>query len=210
MWNTLAQHPARNLTLLLLVGSIGINIWLVNVIKTGRAGPRRPHVGIGAHLPPVELTDLSGRRVTLEFTTTALPTIVYWYSPDCVWCRRNAANIKALARAAEGRYRFIGISKSDRGLREYLAASEYSFPTYIDPTGHARDAYGLGGTPMTLLISHEGTLSHIWNGAYDGKRATELETLFGFHLPGIDAAGNSATVCDGCVVPGNAVAGVTR
>jgi hypothetical protein len=48
-----------------------------------------------------------------------------------------------------------------------------------------RRAYRLGGTPSTTLVSADGRLQRAWVGAFQGRIAAEIETLFRVSLPGL-------------------------
>lgn len=199
-----AKRAIRNLVLILFGGSIGINVWLVHLVATLNSKNAR-RIETDVQLPPVELTDATGRRVTLGYATGGRPAIVYWFSPDCLWCKRNEANLSALARAADGKYRLLSIAKSNIGLREYLANARHDLPVYTDPTGVARAVYGLGGTPQTLVVSAEGRIMKIWRGAYNGDTAHEVETFFNMRLPGLRDGATESHGSRACTVPASSV-----
>jgi len=191
--------------LVLFVGSAGINAWLANTIVAMAKKPaqfRQP--AIGERLPAIDLTDPAGKLVTLEYASGQRSTVIYWFGPNCIWCKRNHANIVGLSRALHVRYRFVGIASSTDGLREYLAEQPHNFPIYTDPSGAARLLYGLSGTPQTLVLSPEGKLVMLWRGAYNGENARQVEEFFGVNLAQIShalPAQHPGTDCDGCSVP---------
>jgi peroxiredoxin len=180
--NYTMKQTAWRFLLILFCGSAAINVWLVQVIAAGR---RLSPPKAGAQFPTVELADTTGRKVSLTYEAASQPTIIYWFGPHCVWCRRNEANLAAVARAAAGKFRLISIANAEVGIHEYLADSTHDLPVYTDPTGQARGVYGLGSTPMTLVVGADGKLIKRWSGAYQGETARQVETFFEVQLPGI-------------------------
>ncbi len=45
------------------------------------------------------------------------------------------------------------------------------------------EAYHLGETPMTILLSPEGSVLKIWRGAYTGGTKASIEAYFHLKLP---------------------------
>ncbi|MBZ5724970.1 MAG: TlpA family protein disulfide reductase [Acidobacteriia bacterium] len=199
------RHAIRSLVALLFIGSIAINVWLARVVVSMHAS--RAHAAIiGGQLPPIELRDATGRRVTLGYTF-GQPTIIYWFAPRCSWCKLNNANMATIARTVGSSYRLVGIAKSVSGLQDYLAEESHDFPVFTDPTGEARAVIGLGATPQTVVVSGSGTVLKIWRGAYDGSTAREVEAFFNVSLPGLGATATEAETCDQCAVRTEPVAG---
>lgn len=82
-------------------------------------------------------------------------------------------------------YRFIGLSLSSDGLREYASQYGIDFPVYTDLTGESILAYK-GGTPRTLVVSHDGIILKSWFGAFTGDLEREVEEYFKTDLPGVE------------------------
>lgn len=142
----------------------------------------------GIAMPALTAFNLKGQLEVIPMAGREKPTIVYVFAPECKWCSRNASNVGALYRAVAGRYEMIGVSLSsgnDRNLTTSMAVNGIEFPVYVRPIPSLIDAYGLGGTPQTIVVSPQGTVVKTWIGAYDGRVAREVEAFFGLQLPGL-------------------------
>lgn len=137
-------------------------------------------------LPELRLINTNGQLTTLTFTRTDPPTILYVFRPGCGWCAKNLNNIKEMSRqlGSTGRYRIIGISLDENGLKEYLQKSQLNFPVYSGMSGDDRARLAMGGTPQTIQVAN-GTVVQAWAGAYSGEVAKDVEAAFGIRLPGL-------------------------
>jgi peroxiredoxin len=158
---------------------------LVGVILCQRwemTRPMRPKIFIkaGDRLPAVVLNDLSGRSVKIELRDNSRATVLYIFSPDCSWCSRNMDAVRELIERARN-YRFVGVSRTAKGIREYLARQHLNCPVYIS----SRDSRQLGAvpTPATIVISPEGVVQKVWFGAYGGRVGEQIRAMFGVELP---------------------------
>ena len=137
--------------LLVLTISVGINFlqarYISKLLDNGEQALAKGKLAIGIRLPPLEVSDLAGVRSTLLYSIVSKPTLLYVFRPDCVWCQRNAGALKALTDRVSGRFRVIGISLSEDGLREFVASHGMEFPVYSGLSRSAIDAYQLGATP---------------------------------------------------------------
>jgi peroxiredoxin len=145
------------------------------------AGELKP----GEYVPPLQVNDIEGNPFSVEYTADAPATVIYVFTPDCIWCTRNAENIKALASQAGTGYRFIGLSLSKKNLKEYVSQQGFTFPVYTEVKAEIGDAYKLAGTPRTIVISNEGKIIKSWFGAYINDTEKEVESFFNIALPGI-------------------------
>lgn len=145
---------------------------------------------VGERPPAPVLEDLQQNRATFTWASDGRPTVVYFMSPTCIWCKRNLESIRALAVAASDKYRFVGISSTRDGLPEYLEKAQYPFPVYFaDAT--ARKALKLSVTPETILISSEGVVVNDWRGAYGPDVVSSLHEVFAVPLPKLKQSGAS-------------------
>lgn len=167
-----------------LAGSLGINLYFGLHQRMQR--PRsQSTVAVGEKVPALTAADLSGRKIELTWSSDQRPTILYVFSPSCVWCTRNLKNIKALSLAREADYRFIGLSLSTLNLKEYVASNDLNFPVYSYVSWSKAEQFNAGGTPATLIISHDGTVKELWLGAYAGSTKNKVEERMRVHLPGV-------------------------
>lgn len=142
-------------------------------------------LGVGQSIQPIVAHGLDGSTIKIEFSNNKLPTILYVFSPECVWCTRNQENFKAVVSALDGKYRIIGLSLSDASLESYVADNDLSFPVYKNIDESSKEALRLGTTPHTLVISPDNKVMKNWKGAYVGNQKEDIEQFFQIQLPGI-------------------------
>ena len=172
----------------ILAVSLGVNLWLAYKLgQTGRpvASQKPAALKAGAAVSPIQVQSLGGQPATISYNDSAQPVVLYVFTPQCSWCIRNLDNLKALTSQKGGSYKFIGISLTDKDLKQYLAEKEFSMPVFMNPAKEAMQQYGLGPTPQTIVISPDGKVLQNWMGAYAGKQQGEVEKFFGITLPGL-------------------------
>lgn len=170
----------------LLLCSAGVNALLLARVSSLKSRLEwETRVAIGAPAPPLEAHTLEGSPTRIEFRGVALPTVLYVLSPQCIWCTRNLDNIKAVEEVSRGKYRFIGLSLSDKLLDSYIARNSLPFPILKNPNERSVSDLRLRGTPITLVISNEGKVLRNWDGAFSGTQKSEVEEFFGIGLPGL-------------------------
>jgi hypothetical protein len=77
----------------------------------------------------------------------------------------------------------VGVSLTDNGLRAQLESQPYSFPVFSNPTSAAVTAYRLDATPQTIVLSNDGRVERVWQGAYAGRQRAAIQEYFGVTLP---------------------------
>jgi Thioredoxin-like len=168
---------AALVSLLALSGCV--NMLLASKVSTLRAEnsslEEGKSLGVGAVVDQIQVSDFNNTAINITFSNQSLPTVLYLFSPQCIWCARNLNNIKALEVDLRNKYRFVGVSLSNKGVEEYVQKNDITFPVYrgIDP--HARTLLGLGGTPQTVVISTNGRIISNIRGAYSKTRKVEIE-----------------------------------
>jgi AhpC/TSA family len=176
--------------LLLLTASVGLNVLLARRVRQLRttldAGPSRPApLQVGILVPPIVAKGLDGQSQTIAYTGSDRPTVLYVFTPQCVWCARNMDNLKTLFKTRGAAERFIGVSLSPEGLTDYVRAHDLAIPVVTSLSSETVSTYRLGGTPQTLVISPEGRVLQNWAGAWTNKQKTDIEAFFHVNLPGI-------------------------
>lgn len=170
----------------LLALSGGVNILLTRKVSSLRLGLEwERRLSVGASAPPIIAHTLDGTPTTIVFSGHTLPTILYAFSPQCVWCTRNLDNIKVIESALKGKYQFIGLSMSETLLEKYIANNNFSFPVYKNLDERSIADFRIRGTPLTLVISQDGKVVKNWYGAYSGDQKREVENFFGVNLSGV-------------------------
>lgn len=180
--------------LALLVGSLGLNVHLGTRLRRVGSPTPLPSVTtpIGHPVPPFSATRVRGGVEAISFAVDK-PTVLYYFTPNCRWCRKNTANIKALAAMRSSDFRFIGIAEPekdslDSGLADvgaYIAREGIGFPVYMDMPEPIRKACGFEGTPTTVVVSPKGVVERYWGGAYNDRIRVQVEDYFRITLPGL-------------------------
>ncbi len=176
----------------LLSVSMGFNAWLVRSLTNAQQAARPPILAAGTWVPPIPARELgSERTVTIAYGDTDRPTVLYLFSPQCGWCGRNLESIKTLVEKRKNAYRFVGISLSDKGLREYVAAQALPFPVYSGLSQEILKTYRVTGTPHTIIVSPDGRVVQTWGGAYLGQNRKQLQAYFKVALPELSTGHSS-------------------
>ena len=196
--------PAVAVLSVLLLLSVVINVALVGQVRSlagplnsclavlrfgpGNDGPSKTAASaprVGAAVPPLKAHDLGGHEVTLDVARPGKNTVLYVFSPHCVWCKRNAPNMRALTEAAGKRFDFVPISLDAAGVTEFLSSAGIHSASYADPSQSTRTAYGMGATPETIVVGPDGRIIKDWKGAYRAEVASEVSSVLGVRLPGL-------------------------
>lgn len=184
-------HASRVLTAvtLALVSSIILNVFLAHRLRSlndsRSAKISEYQLKIGTSVPAIAAKRLDGERTVISYQGTSQPTVLYVFTPPCIWCARNLDNFKALLGKESDEYRFIALSLSEDGLAQYVAKNELKVPVYSGLTTQTKQAYKLSGTPQTIVVSPDGRVLQNWIGAYVGDQKTQVERFFHLDLPGI-------------------------
>lgn len=174
---------ALSLTTNVLLGVSFLRI-TAGIVTSPGGPPRQAGPVVGAELPPLDAERLGGDREVLQYAESERPSLIYVFTPSCQWCARNLENLKALTAHAKDGYRLVGLSL-DPNVEDYVAQAKLDFPIYINASPEMVSAYGLGPTPLTLVVSPSGKVLKSWTGAYGGATQKEVEATFGLALPGI-------------------------
>jgi peroxiredoxin len=172
----------------LLFTSVLINVALAHRLRQfNRLIGATPEKSLeaGTDVPPINAVDLRGQSRAIVYNNEARATVLYVFTPGCVWCARNMDNFKALVEKEGGQYRLIGLSLSEAGLTEYVAKNELKLPIYARLSPETLKTYKLGSTPQTIVISPEGKVLQDWAGAYVGDQKSQVEAFFHVSLPGL-------------------------
>ena len=176
---------------IILAVSLSINVLLAYRIKGlnntfSKLAPPLPLV-VGASVPPLKANNLQGGQDTIYYggDSDARPVVIYVFTPQCSWCARNLDNFKTLLAEKQESYRFVALSMTDVGLREYIAENKLDLRVYFNPTEESVRDYKFSNTPQTIVVSPEGKVLQNWVGAYAGRQQADVEKYFGVHMPGL-------------------------
>jgi peroxiredoxin len=143
-----------------------------------------PVVRLGTRVGPVVGTDVAGKAIALQ-PQSANGTVLYVFAPDCGWCQKNSDNIRVVVDAAVKRGMTVyAVSLVEKGTQEFLSRHHLNVPALV-PSETTRQAYGMGGTPQTIVLSSDGAVVRNWKGAYTSTMASDVEHYFSIRLPGL-------------------------
>ena len=112
----------------------------------------------------------------MRFSFDKRPTVLYAFTPTCVWCERNLNNARALAQKVSPTAEFVGIALQSAALDEYVARAQLEDWTILTDLDDAtKEAFGLGNTPQTIVVDVGGRVKHVWTGAYIGSVADQVK-----------------------------------
>lgn len=117
-------------------------------------------VEVGDRIASVTLQTPDRRAAEIKWDAVSNSTIVYAFTPTCVWCKRNLEAMRTVAAHAPG-YRFIAVSATADGLAEYVKANRIEVPVYVAGKNAAKQL-GLVSTPTTVVIGSDGIVRKYW------------------------------------------------
>ncbi|GEM_PF-1051350 len=162
--------------------------WHRIALAGARPAARRPPVlGVGTAFPQIVGKHLDGSAAAIRYGDANLPTVIYVLSPHCVWCSRNRVNLGALIKQGGGKFHLLCLSVTGDGLREYAERNHISGPNVdlvFDVSPGVLSDYQLTATPQTIVVSPEGKVLKVWQGAYQTDSQREIERFLGVQLPG--------------------------
>jgi len=173
----------------LLVGVLamaGAMVYVGVELHQARTPPSpRPALAAGATVPALDAREISGKPAHLRFEDDARPTVLYVFSPVCIWCKRNLDNFKSVMAANRGRFRWVGLSTLNAGVRDYLKTNSLAFDqVLVNASPASTAAYRIGATPETFVVGTDHKLLENWRGAYAADPIrSEIEKFFALALP---------------------------
>jgi peroxiredoxin len=171
----------------LLFCSVVLNIglaWKVSTLtKAINTTRSRSLLPIGTIVPQIHGQSVLGSPQTLNYGDVTVPTVLYAFTPQCGWCKKNLANLQALIKNSGSRYRVVGIALNKQDLPDYLEKEQLHFPVYTDIPASIQDRYRFGQTPTTIVVSSEGTVQKVWAGVYREGVRQEIEDYLHIQLP---------------------------
>jgi len=186
--NSCSRRATVSMTVALVV-SVTLNVLLAHRVRSlvhqRSARVAEYQLKIGTTVPAITAQRLAGQQEIISYQETNQPTVLYIFTPGCLWCARNIESFKTLAKKESSQYRFIGISLSEQGLADYVAKNDLKLPIYSRLSAETLKTYKLGSTPETIVVSPESRVLEDWAGAYAGDQQSQVEAFFRISLPGL-------------------------
>ena len=155
------------------------------------ASPAAPSSGASSPAPagdpvPGLAFDCFSGSGKARLTDLHAPAIVTLWAAWCEPCATEMPAFQAVADKAEGRVRVIGVVTFDQHAHAQAFIDEHkvTFPMLDDPDKHLLTAVGHAGLPVTLFLTADGHIAHL----YDGTALDQptLESMTAKYL-GVDA-----------------------
>jgi hypothetical protein len=163
----------------LLAASVSLNVALAQKLRDAAAPCDR--LSPGRLIGLTRLSGEDGRGIDLVDVAGGRHTILYYFSPTCVWCVRDWPVIIALEHQVRSRFRFVAISTARSGNDPRVPASIRAAIHGVEERD--RRLLGFTGTPSMVVVSPEGRIQRAWVGAFTDGIRRELERYFSIALP---------------------------
>lgn len=179
----------RFVMLILLFVSLAMNLMLARKVSSLKndlkSSAQDRQLRVGAKVPPLEGISMDGSTKLIKYDEVKIPTVIYFFTPQCRWCKRNLPSLHTLVDNANSKYRIVGVSLTSKELSEYVNREHLSSMSILaEPTHSVREAYRSGATPETVVVSPEGYVQRVWFGAYENSLRADIEQYFQVKLPG--------------------------
>ena len=117
-------------------------------------------VGVGDTLPPIELTQLGGRRIKLSDLYGKTATVVVFWKGDRRMARAELADLgpDVIGPFADQGVAVVGIAVREpaRAAQAALREAKATFPNLLDPDGQAFAKVGSEKLPRTYVLDPQG------------------------------------------------------
>jgi hypothetical protein len=137
-------------SLLVLIGSQNRQLREQLDLSSAEAYPM-----VGDYLPDVPATKLGVdvTSVTILKSTT-LPTVIYFFSPDCKFCVAETGKLSSFASVAKSHgYGFVAVSTDHPNETRRMFPHPTSFPVLAENGGGIKHSYRVAGTPIYISLS---------------------------------------------------------
>jgi thiol-disulfide isomerase/thioredoxin len=134
----------------------------------------------GDPLPALDYTAF-GDGAEVPLTTGGRPLLVNFWASTCAPCVEEMPAIQAVADANAADLGVLGLQVAEGAERgeAMLQRTGVTYPVGRDPDGSIIAALGGVALPTTVLVTAEGTIAHVHQGALD---ADQLQGLVDEHL----------------------------
>lgn len=168
-----------------LVALVGGGLWYQTRFGSTTAAQTTQSAGaspeLGRPAPAFQLTDLSGKRMSLA-QFKGKPVYVNFWATWCRYCVQEFPDIESAWRdyGQSGKIAFLAVDASEApdAVREYLRRNNFTVPVLLDRDGVVSQRYLVQGLPTSYFIGRDGRIKDKVVGALDrdGLRS-RLEAL---------------------------------
>jgi hypothetical protein len=148
-----------------------------------QSGSSNQILRVGEKVGDIHASLPSGARTVIPVAAGKTPSVIYFFSPTCVWCKRNAEALNRLAERVRGKYQILGLALSDSGVEDFAKATQMTIPRYVDPDTKTLNDYKFGPTPETIVVAPGGKVLAVWSGAFSAVTMAKINGFFGTDFP---------------------------
>jgi cytochrome c biogenesis protein CcmG, thiol:disulfide interchange protein DsbE len=151
--------------------------------------------GVGAKLPALELQPLTGNSAPVTLADLEGKVVLFdFWGTWCPPCREEIPHMAHLTRelAEETDFRLLAVSCGSGGREDvedlrtetesFLTQEKLELPTYTDPNGTTRRAFGEVATfnayPTVFLLDRQGVIRAVWQGYKPGLIVAIRERIY--------------------------------
>jgi peroxiredoxin len=139
---------------------------------------------VGSHAPNFSLTDLEGRRISLN-DYEGQPVLLVFFASWCPHCQNEAKSMQEVAEKFRDRNLAvlavnITFNDNESDVRSFAQQYGWDFPVLLDQTGSVLELYKQDGVPVNVFIRDSGEISDIVPGELPLSELDRL-TLKLFH-----------------------------
>jgi thiol-disulfide isomerase/thioredoxin len=136
--------------------------------------------------PPLSLKCFAGTGQA-RLTDLRGPTMVNLWASWCSPCRAELPAMQRYADRATGRVRVVGVVTRDRhdSAQSVIDDEKLTFPMLEDPEQRLLTAVGRNALPVTLFVTADGRIAHVYNSTALDEASIELmvEQYLGIVVP---------------------------
>jgi peroxiredoxin len=142
----------------------------------------------GDKLPSFSAKGLRDEPLQVNYNGRGPKRVLLYFTPPCPYCRQQFAYWREiLDRTDRNRFEVIGLvadSEDKSKIEEYLRSvgcandSSTALPVALIPED-VRRRYKLTATPITLVITNDGTVEEAWSGRWNAPALARANSIFG-------------------------------
>jgi hypothetical protein len=130
------EGPTVWIAAVLLLTSVAVNVTQshrISTLKSRLEGLKAAHeLQVGSKVPDIIGLTPDGQSQTLHFGQATVPTVLYVFTPQCGWCKKNLPDLHALIDASGSRYQLVGISLTTQDLKDGPTGGQQNIQSSIN------------------------------------------------------------------------------
>jgi peroxiredoxin len=172
--------------LVISLAMVGLTVWLVQVIQSGRVVMGKETLASqwrGKPAPPLEIVTLDGQRIRLRDLRGRRVVLNFW-ATWCGPCRRELPHFVELAQETpDDQITVIGLSAEDESeLRPFIEENGVTYAVASVDKRSLPPPYGqVRSVPTTMIIDRNGTIQFITVGYLTRDKLRKLATAPDLH-----------------------------